>query len=68
MSNQISRWNVSGIRASVIKIKEGRKGLASHDTDTDQLDQVTVDIDLSQCEEEKLRNGITTLFLPIRKL
>ena len=55
MSNQISRLNVSGIRASVIKIKEGRKGLASHDAD--ELDGVTVDIDFSQCEEEKLRDG-----------
>ena len=56
MSNQISRLNVSGIRASVIKIKEGRKGLASHDADTDELDEVTVDIDFIQCEEEKLRD------------
>ena len=57
MSNQMSRLNVSGIRASVMNIKEGRKGLASHDADTDELDEVAVDIDFSQCEEEKLRDG-----------
>ena len=57
MSNQISRLNISGIRASVMNIKEERKGLASHDADTDELDEVAVDIDFSQCEEDKLRNG-----------
>ena len=56
MSNQISRLNVSGIRASVMNIKEGRKGLASRVADTDELDEVAVDVDFSQCEE-KLRDG-----------
>ena len=54
MSNQISRLNVSGIRASVMNIKEGRKRLASRVADTDE---VAVDVDFSQCEEEKLRDG-----------
>ena len=54
MSNQISRLNVSGIRASVMNIKEGRKRLASCVADTDEL---AVDVDFSQCEEEKLRDG-----------
>ena len=49
----MSRLNVSGIRASVMNIKEGRKGLASHDADTDELDEVAVDIDFSQL----LRDG-----------
>ena len=57
MSNQISRLNVSGIRASVMNIKEGRKRLASRVADTDELDEVAVDVDFSQCEEEKLRDG-----------
>ena len=62
LSNQISRLNVSGIRASVIKIKEGRKGLASHDAD-----EVTVDINFS-ARRRNYATGITTLFLPTRRL
>ena len=37
-----------------MNIKEGGKGITSHDADTDELDEV--DIDFSQCEEEKLRD------------
>ena len=42
---------------SVMNIKEGRKRLASRVADTDELDEVAVDVDFSQCEEEKLCNG-----------
>ncbi len=51
MSNQISRLSESGIRASVMNMKETRRRLDSDD------DEVDVDIDFSQCEEIKLRDG-----------
>ena len=53
MSNEISRSNVYGIGQSVTNIKEERKRLASHDTDTDALDEVAVYIGFNQCEEPK---------------
>ena len=40
-----------------MNIKEGRKRLASRVADTDELDEVAVDVDFSQCKEEKLRDG-----------
>ena len=51
MSNQISRLSESGIKASVMNMKETRKGLDSDD------EEVVADIDFSQCEEMKLRDG-----------
>ena len=55
MSNQISRLGVSGIRASVMSMKESRKALDSDDVDS--IDDQVVDVDFSQCEENKLRDG-----------
>ena len=55
MSDQISRLGASGIKASVINIKLSKKGLDSDDVG-DIGDQV-VDVDFSQCEENKLREG-----------
>ena len=51
MSNQISRLSESGIKASVMNMRETRKGLDSDD------DEVVADIDFSRCEEMKLRDG-----------
>ena len=53
MRNEISPLNEYGFRASVINIKEDKKRLASHDADTDEIDEVAVYIDFNHCEEEK---------------
>ncbi len=49
MSNQISRLNLSGIRASVLSVKEC--------SDHPEENMVGVDVDFHHCEEDKLRNG-----------
>ena len=51
-SSQISRLGVGGIRASVMSMKESRKGLDSDDVDS--IDDQVVDVDFSQCEGNKL--------------
>ena len=52
MSNQISRLRISGIRASVIDVKELRKEHGDDETDMDNIE-----IDFRLCEERKLRDG-----------
>ena len=57
MSNQISRLGSSGIKASVINIKVSKKGLEGDINDDGNIDDQVVDVDFSQCEENKLREG-----------
>lgn len=52
MSDQVSRLSMSGIRASIIGVKE-----SGIDQLADDSDEQNVDVDFSQCEEKKLRDG-----------
>ncbi len=52
MSNQISRVRISGIRTSVIDVKELRKEHSNNETDMDNIE-----IDFRFCEEKKLCDG-----------
>ncbi|XP_028404072.1 ATP-dependent DNA helicase Q-like 1 [Dendronephthya gigantea] len=54
ISNQISRLNLSGIRASVLSVKDGSTADIIEE-DTENI--VNMELDFSLCEEEKLRNG-----------
>ncbi len=52
MSNQISQLRISGIRASIINVKELRK-----EHDDDETDMNNVEIDFPLCEGRKLCDG-----------
>ena len=52
MINQISRLSLSGIRASMLSIKE-----CSELSDESEENMSILDIDFKLCEEDKLRNG-----------
>ncbi|XP_028394542.1 putative ATP-dependent DNA helicase Q1 [Dendronephthya gigantea] len=57
MSDQVSRLSMSGIRSSIINVKEAREGQITYGSeDSDDL-ETSAEIDLSHCEEEKLRDG-----------
>ncbi len=50
INDQISRLGMSGIRASIINVKESRR---------DQIaDEIRINIDLCVCDEQKLQNGL----------
>lgn len=53
IGNQISRLNSSGIRASVLSVKDSPTADIGEDTDN----IVNMELDFSLCEDEKLRNG-----------
>ena len=53
MIDQISRLSVTGIRASIVSMKEAKLELDSDDIHSDKV----VDIDFIHCEGNKLRNG-----------
>ena len=55
MSNRISRLSMSGIRASVIKVKESRRDIMTDDSE--DMDDALVDVDFCLCEEKSLRDG-----------
>ena len=61
MNDQISKLQMSGIRASILNVKV--KGSRSADINDDghkwanEEDNMDVDIDFGQCEEKRLRDG-----------
>ena len=55
INDQISRLGMSGIRASIINVKETRRDQMAESDDTDS-DEILIDIDLCLCDEQKLRN------------
>ncbi|XP_028412369.1 uncharacterized protein LOC114535187 isoform X2 [Dendronephthya gigantea] len=52
MSDQVLRLSMSGIRASIVGVKESRR----EQFDDDSEDQ-NIDVDFSECEDKKLRDG-----------
>jgi superfamily II DNA helicase RecQ len=60
MSNQISRLRMSGIRASIIDVKELKKGSNAefeYDHERESTENMEVEIDFRLCEERQLRDG-----------
>lgn len=48
---------MSGIRSSIINVKEARKDQMAYDSDENVDFESNVEIDFSLCEERKLRDG-----------
>jgi superfamily II DNA helicase RecQ len=57
INDQISQLGMSGIRASIINVKETRRDQIAESDDTDS-DDILIDIDLCLCDEQKLQNGL----------
>jgi superfamily II DNA helicase RecQ len=55
INDQISRLGMSGIRASIVNVKETGRDQTADDSDSDEI---LIDIDLCLCDEQKLRNGL----------
>ena len=58
MNDQLSKLQMSGIRASVLNVKvEGSQRDEHEWADVEAEDHMNVDIDFGQCEEKRLRDG-----------
>ena len=60
MNDQISKLQMSGIRASILNVKVKGSRRAENDNEhewADEEDNMDVDIDFRQCEEKRLRDG-----------
>ena len=57
MSDQVYRLSMSGIRSSIINVKEARRDQMAYDSDENVDFESNDEIDFSLCEEKKLRDG-----------
>ena len=58
MSDQVYRLSMSGIRSSIINVKEASRDRMVYDSDENNVDfESNAEIDFSHCEEKRLRDG-----------